>query len=72
MTFVILKVISVFMQVRSDESHEDIGLDIAEHGERGYTYQDVTAGSPLAFSHVVTQSEPVNSSILQASHTKSH
>ncbi|MDF2634556.1 MAG: ammonium transporter [Pelosinus sp.] len=72
MTFVILKVISLFMQVRSDESHEDIGLDIAEHGERGYTYQDVTAGSSLSFSHIASQSESLTNPILQASHSKSH
>jgi len=60
------------MQVRSDESHEDIGLDIAEHGERGYTYQDVTAGSSLSFSHIASQSESLTNPILQASHSKSH
>jgi len=72
MTLVLLKIISVFMQIRSDESHEDIGLDIAEHGERGYTYQDLTAGSALAFSHVASQSESQTSPVLQASHSKTH
>lgn len=71
MTLIILKVISLFMQVRSEETHEDIGLDIAEHGERGYTYQDLTAGSSLAFSHFAEQSELVTSPILQPSHHKS-
>jgi Amt family ammonium transporter len=72
MTLVLLKIISVFMKIRSDESHEDIGLDISEHGERGYTYQDLTAGSPLAFSHATSQSEPLISPVLQASHSKTH
>jgi Amt family ammonium transporter len=72
MTFIILKVISLFMQVRSDESHEDIGLDIAEHGERGYTYQDVTAGSPLSFSTIASQPESLANPMLQASHSKSN
>lgn len=71
MTFIILKAISLFMQIRSEESHEDIGLDIAEHGERGYTYQDLTAGSPLAFSHAASQAEATASSLLQAP-VKSH
>ena len=71
MTLILLKVISIFMQVRSDENHEDIGLDIAEHGERGYTYQDLTAGSSLAFSLAVDQSkESLANPILQASHSK--
>lgn len=70
MTLIILKAISLFMQVRSDENHEDIGLDIAEHGERGYTYQDLTAGSSLAFSHLPGQSDSLTSPLLQTSHPK--
>lgn len=66
MTLVILKAISLFMQVRSEESHEDIGLDISEHGERGYTYQDLTAGSSLAFTHFANQAELSANPILQA------
>jgi len=50
MTFIIIKLIGVFMQVRSDEAHEEVGLDITEHGERGYSYQDVSAGSSISFS----------------------
>lgn len=70
-TLIILKVMSLFMQIRSEDSHEDVGLDIAEHGERGYAYQDLTAGSPLTFSHV-SQSEPLLNPVLQASHAKTH
>jgi Amt family ammonium transporter len=50
MTFIIIKLIGVFMQVRSDETDEEVGLDISEHGERGYSYQDVSAGSSISFS----------------------
>lgn len=70
-TLIILKVMSIFMQIRSEDSHEDVGLDIAEHGERGYAYQDLTAGSPLTFSHV-SKSEPLLNPVLQASHAKTH
>lgn len=53
MTFLILKAIGAFMQVRADETHEEVGLDIAEHGERGYIYQDLSAGSPIAFASML-------------------
>ena len=57
MTFIIIKLISVFMQIRADESDEETGLDIADHGERGYSYQDVSAGSSISFSTVSQSSE---------------
>lgn len=47
MTFIILKVIGMFMQVRANPEQETQGLDITEHGERGYAYQDFMAGSPV-------------------------
>ena len=46
-TFIILKVIGLFMQLRSTTEQEIQGLDISEHGERGYAYQDFMAGTPL-------------------------
>ncbi|MDR3564272.1 MAG: ammonium transporter [Negativicutes bacterium] len=49
-TFVILKVIGLFMQLRSTPEEELQGLDISEHGERGYAYQDFMAGSPILHS----------------------
>ena len=36
MTFVIIKVISLFMDIRVEASEEADGLDIAEHGESAY------------------------------------
>ena len=45
-TFIIFKVISLFMTVRTDRDEEITGLDIGEHGEQGYNYA-ITAGSPL-------------------------
>ena len=48
-SFVLFKVVSAFMQVRADESEEVSGLDIVEHGERGYA-QAIMTGSPLTGS----------------------
>jgi len=70
MTFAIIKLISVFMPVRADETDEEIGLDIAEHGERGYSYQDVTAGSSISFATVLHPSERLTSSKLEAAHPR--
>lgn len=36
MTFVIIKVISLFMDIRVESSEESDGLDIAGHGESSY------------------------------------
>ena len=37
------------MKVRADKEEEISGLDITEHGERGYNYA-ITAGSPFGES----------------------
>ncbi len=50
MTFIIIKVLSLFMKVRADVKQEIEGLDLTEHGERGYAYQDITTGSALGIS----------------------
>jgi Amt family ammonium transporter len=50
MTFVIIKIISLFMEIRANTEQEVKGLDITEHGERGYAYQDFMAGSPITIS----------------------
>lgn len=47
MTFIIIKGLSLFMKVRADEADESTGLDLSEHGERGYAYQDLVTGSPV-------------------------
>ena len=36
-TFIILKVLDVIMGLRVDEEHEVVGLDLSQHGERGYS-----------------------------------
>lgn len=53
MTFIIIKAIGVFMQVRATTDQEIQGLDISEHGERGYAYQDFMTGSPIGFASSV-------------------
>jgi Amt family ammonium transporter len=53
MTFLILKGISLFVQIRVDEAQEAEGLDITEHGERGYIYEDLVTGSPIHL-HMMT------------------
>jgi Amt family ammonium transporter len=49
MTFIIVKVIGLFMQISADSEQEIQGMDLTEHGERGYAYQDLMSGSPLRF-----------------------
>ncbi|MEM5768408.1 MAG: ammonium transporter [Bacillota bacterium] len=49
MTFIIVKLIGLFMQITADEEQEVQGMDLTEHGERGYAYQDLISGSPLKF-----------------------
>ena len=53
MTYVLIKIISVFMPIRSTEDEENSGLDIAEHGEKAYAYQDLVtefSGAPAFMS----------------------
>jgi Amt family ammonium transporter len=46
-SFVLFRVVSAFMKVRADESEEVSGLDIVEHGERGYAHSIMTASPVL-------------------------
>ena len=36
-TYVILKVLNMFIEVRVTNEQEDIGLDMSEHNEQGYS-----------------------------------
>jgi Amt family ammonium transporter len=49
MTFVIVKVVGMFMTIVADADQEIQGIDISEHGERGYAYQDLITGT-VSFS----------------------
>lgn len=44
-TFVILKVLDLTVGIRVSEDEEELGLDVTQHGERGYAFDD--SGSPL-------------------------
>jgi Amt family ammonium transporter len=45
-TFIILKVLSLFMELRVKPSVEDQGLDVNQHGEEGYS-EDFGGGIPI-------------------------
>ena len=53
---VLYKFVSSFVKIRADENEEILGLDIVEHGERGYN-AGLFAGSPSFLGEVET--EPV-------------
>lgn len=46
-TYILFKIVSHFMKVRADETEEIAGLDVVEHGERGYA-SAMMPGSPIA------------------------
>ena len=45
-SYILYKIVSLIMDVRADETEELTGLDISEHGERGYS-RSVLTGSPM-------------------------
>ena len=48
-TLVILKVLDLTMGLRVKEGEEEMGLDVTQHGERGYVF-DEPVGVPVAAS----------------------
>jgi Amt family ammonium transporter len=48
-SYILFKIVSSFMQVRADDAEEVAGLDIVEHGERGYA-QAIMTGNSLDLS----------------------
>jgi Amt family ammonium transporter len=40
-TFLILKVISLFTKLRTEEEEESVGLDVSLHGEGAYAGLDI-------------------------------
>ena len=58
-TYVILKLVGLFMTVRADETQEVYGLDVTEHGERGYAYQDLVSGSAAIHTMTAVNEAPV-------------
>ncbi len=47
-TYILVKAVGAVLTLRATPEQEVQGLDITEHGERGYAYQDFAAGSPVA------------------------
>jgi Amt family ammonium transporter len=47
MTCIILKVLDLTMGLRVKEDEEELGLDVTQHGERGYVF-DEAVGVPFA------------------------
>ncbi|MSV25696.1 ammonium transporter [Selenomonas sp. WCA-380-WT-3B 3/] len=45
-TWVLYQIVNAFLKARADETEELTGLDIVEHGERGYA-RSVLTGSPM-------------------------
>ncbi|WP_084575720.1 ammonium transporter [Sporomusa malonica] len=66
MTFVIIKAIGLVMQIKADEEQQVQGMDVTEHGERGYAYQDLMTGSPIGLpvNSIVTNEVTVNKTTL--------
>lgn len=54
---VLYKIVSLFAAIRVDESEEISGLDIAEHGERGYT-AGIFTGAPSFVSGEESETSP--------------
>lgn len=50
MTYTIMKFISLVMKIRVEDSQEVSGLDLSEHGERGYAYQELVSGTPVTYA----------------------
>ena len=64
-SYILFKVVSTFMKVRVDETEEIAGLDIVEHGERGYA-SAMSIGSPL-LGDLENSSELLANTVLQSS-----
>ncbi len=62
-SFVLYQLVHSFMETRADEAEELTGLDIIEHGERGYT-RGVLTSSPLLGSFE-TSSEMLANTVMQ-------
>ena len=63
-TYILYKIVSSFMSIRADEAEELSGLDIVEHGERGYA-RSVMSGSPM-FGSFEDSSEMLANTVMNA------
>ncbi|MCC7365782.1 MAG: ammonium transporter [Dehalococcoidia bacterium] len=51
MTFIILKVLDMTLGIRVTEDDEELGLDVTQHGERAYTFDE--GGVPLSAGQIL-------------------
>ncbi len=59
-TFLVLKVLDVTLGLRVEAQEEEIGVDVAQHGERAYTMEEVAAvPSPLAMQAPSSPPSPI-------------
>ena len=63
-TYILYKIVSALMETRASEAEELAGLDIIEHGERGYA-RSVLTGSPVLGSFE-DSSEMLANTVLQS------
>jgi ammonium transporter, Amt family len=63
-TFVILKVLDLTIGIRVSEEDEEMGLDVSQHGERGYVL-DEGGGVPLYQSPLMVSSQPAGQQLQQ-------
>jgi len=57
-TAIILKVLDVVMGLRVSDDEEQVGLDVTQHGERGYVFDEASA-IPVATANISQVSAPV-------------
>ncbi|KKL71502.1 hypothetical protein LCGC14_2094260 [marine sediment metagenome] len=55
LTLVILKVLDIVMGLRVSEKEERLGLDVSQHGERGYVFDEA---SPVAEAQAPASASP--------------
>ncbi|MBR1397213.1 MAG: ammonium transporter [Selenomonadaceae bacterium] len=60
-SIILFKVVSQFVTIRADEYEEVTGLDLVEHGERGYT-TDIFTGAPSFFGEEESSESTIFSS----------
>jgi hypothetical protein len=55
-TFILLKILDVTMGLRVKEDEEEMGLDVSQHGERGYDFEE---GGAIPVYQSVAETAPM-------------
>ena len=69
-TFIILKVLDLSVGIRVSEDEEELGLDVTQHGERGYTSDE--SGMPLTGGTVLPAPPATYSAAMQGTSAPQH